>query len=121
MTISRWFTVGFGIIQIGIATQAKHLDETVVNNALKIAGFSAGLLLGIFALGVFSRRAGQASALIGAGAGLALLCYVQFIGPGHGLTIAWPWLALIGSVTTFGCGELVAFFVPKETRSSKQS
>ena len=118
MTISRWFTVGFGIIQIGIATQAIHLEETVVRNALTIAGFSAGLLLGIFTLGVFSRRAGQTSALVGAGAGLAVLSYVQFIGPGHGLTIAWPWLALIGSVTTFSCGELVALFVPKDKERS---
>ena len=45
---------------------------------LAIAGFSAGLLLGIFALGVFVPRADQSSALWGLLLGLAALLAVKF-------------------------------------------
>ena len=55
LTISRWMTGGFGVVQIGIGVWAIRLEATVVGNALTIAGFSAGILLGIFSLGVFSR------------------------------------------------------------------
>lgn len=119
LKFSRWSTVIFGIGQIGIGIWAITLDDTVVDNALTIAGFSAGLLLGIFCLGVLSRRAGQAAALTGATAGLAVLLIVQFILPNTGLKIAWPWLALIGSTTTIVVGELTAVFFPCVERLEK--
>ena len=120
LSISRWSTVMFGFVQIGIGVWAITLKKTVVANALTIASFSAGILLGIFSLGVLSRRAGQAAALTGASAGLAVLLFVQFIAPyspTFGWQIAWPWLALIGSATTFVVGELTAVFFPKAERS----
>lgn len=118
LLFSRWATVGFGVVQIGIAIQAVNLEATVVRNALTIAGFSAGLLLGVFLLGVLSHRAGQAAALTGAFCGLTVLIFVQFIAPGLGLKIAWPWLALIGATTTFAVGQLVAVFVPVKTEGN---
>ena len=117
LKISKRLTVVFGILQIGIAICATSLQQTVVSNALSIAGFSAGILLGVFSLGVISRRAGQLSALTGAAAALAVLSIVHF-GPMY-ITwlapwkVAWPWLALIGSSTTFAVGETIAFLVPQ--------
>ncbi len=113
LQISRGLTIVFGILQIGVGIWAMSLEATVVNNALTIAGFSAGLLLGIFSLGILSRRAGQAAALSGATAGLVVLLYLQFLAPRHGVIIAWPWLALIGGLTTFLVGEAVALFLPR--------
>jgi SSS family transporter len=113
LTFSRWMTVGFGAVQICIGIWAITLEATVVRNALTIAGFSAGLLLGIFSLGVLSRRAGQAAALTGAFAGLAMLLFVQFKAPDYGWNIAWPLLAVIGSVTTYVVGEATAVIYPR--------
>lgn len=112
LSLSRWFTVGFGVLQIAIGILAISLADAVVNNALTIAGFSAGLLLGIFSLGVLTRRASQASALGGALAGVAVLVVVQFFlkTPDYKPLVAWPWLALIGSVTTFSVGMIISFF-----------
>lgn len=111
--VTRAMTVFFGIVQIGIGIWAKQLSNTVVNNALSIAGFSAGLLLGIFALGVLTRRAGQAAALIGVTVGLAVLLFVKFGAPGFGWKIAFPWFALIGATATFLVGNVVAWFTPR--------
>ncbi|MEQ9408692.1 MAG: sodium:solute symporter [Fuerstiella sp.] len=115
LNMSRGLTILFGLLQIGIGISAMALTDTVVNNALTIAGFSAGLLLGVFSLGVLSPRAGQASALTGMLAGAVVLIAVQFFlkSPEGNPVVAWPWLALIGSVTTYVTGLLVAVFVPK--------
>jgi len=113
LRLSRWLTVVFGVVQISIGIWAITLEETVIHNALTIAGFSAGILLGVFSLGVLSRRAGQTAALTGAIAGLAILLFVQFKAPDLGWKVAWPWLAVIGSVTTCVVGETVAVIWPR--------
>lgn len=105
LSLTRWLAVLFGLVQIGIGIWAGTFEETVINNAMTIAGYSSGLLLGIFGLGVLTRKVGQTSALSGAVVGLAVLLTVQFGLPLWGIKIAWPWFALIGSSTTFisGC------------------
>ena len=105
---SRLLTVFFGLIQIGIGIAGKYLAEPVVNNVLAIAGFTAGLLLGVFALGAFTRSVGQRGAFVGLTFGLAVLIGVLF-----GTEIAWAWYAAIGAVTTFGTG-LIASRLLKE-------
>ncbi len=42
VAISKRLTVVFGVIQIGIAIGAQYLVQSVVNDALAIAGFAAG-------------------------------------------------------------------------------
>jgi SSS family transporter len=112
--VTRGLTIAFGVLQIGIGIWAKSFDESVVKNALTIAGFSAGLLLGIFALGTLTRRAGAASALIGGAIGLGVLSVVQFGSAWHGIKVAFPWLALIGAATTFIVGSVVAWIRPQQ-------
>jgi Na+/proline symporter len=113
LTVTRWITVGFGLIQIAVGIAAATFDSTVVSRALTIAGYSAGLLLGVFVLGVATRRVGQGAALVGAAAGLAALLVVQFVLPARGLTIAWPWYALIGSAVTFAVGLAASLVLPR--------
>ncbi len=111
VAISRRLTIVFGIVQICIAIGAQYLVESVVKGALAIAGFSAGLLLGVFALGVITRSVGQRAALVGMLGGLIVLAGVTF-----GTSIAWPWYAVIGSLTTFGIGFVVSGIVDEEER-----
>jgi solute:Na+ symporter, SSS family len=103
-SLTRWLSIGFGVLQVGIGILATGLSATVVQSALTIAGYSAGLLLGLFLLGVATRKVSQSSALQGAVIGLICLLCVQFVLPLEsvgGIRIAWPWFALIGSATTF--------------------
>lgn len=98
---SRTFTVAFGLVQIAVGIGASHLSSSVVSDALAIAGFTAGILLGIFALGVLTRRTKQTDALAGLIAGIVVLTLVKFLTP-----VAWTWYAIIGAVTTFTVGYL---------------
>ena len=127
--VTRGLTIAFGVLQTAIAIWAQYLAQTVVQNALIIAGFSAGLLLGVFALGVLTRRAGQAAALVGAAFGLGVLCFVQFGIPllvkqkylTADYLVAFPWLALIGASATFVVGWIVSWFVPARVVSEGAS
>ena len=71
------------------------IDVVVVGNALTIAGFSSGILVGLFALGVFTKRTYQTAALGGAAIGLITMLFLQFGLPNvpGGFKLAFPWLA----------------------------
>jgi SSS family transporter len=113
LALSRWLTAGFGLVQVVVGIAAAGVDASVVSRALTIAGWSAGLMLGVFLLGVATRRVGQGAALVGAACGALALATVQFVLPGRGLTIAWPWFAAIGAVTTFAAGVAAASVIPR--------
>ena len=107
LKLTRGLAIGFGALQVGIGIWATTFDATVVSNALTIAGYSAGLLLGMFSLGVMSQRVTQASALSGALYGLIVHLSVQFLLPQmttNQIRVAWPWYALLGCTTTIAIG-----------------
>lgn len=105
VTISRGLTVVFGVIQIGVGIAAQHFASHVVNDVLAIAGFTTGILLGVFLLGVLTQRVGQTAALAGMFVGIATVTYIKFQ-----TELAWPWYAAVGATATFSAG-LVASFV----------
>jgi SSS family transporter len=100
----RWATAGFGILQVSIAAfvGASGTTEATVFNVLKIAGFAAGPVLGLFLLAVTAptvrQNAATAGFIIGAG-GLSLIAL--------GTDLYWPWYAAVGSLLTW----LAAFTV----------
>ena len=103
LRLSRLLTLVFGVLQIGLAIAAIQLERSVIDNALSIAGFSSGILVGVFALGVLTQRVGQVSAMIGMLEGTMVLCMVKFWTP-----IAWPWYAPIGAAATISFGLIAS-------------
>ncbi len=111
---SRILTVVFGLVQIGIGIAGMYLATAVVNDVLAIAGFTSGLLLGVFALGVLTTRVGQRGALLGLLGGLVVMLGIKF-----GTQIAWTWYAAIGSLTTFGTGWVASRLLGEEQGGGK--
>lgn len=108
LVASRTMTVLFGVVQILVGIAASRISRSVVNDALAIAGFTAGILLGVFALGVLTRRVRQPGALFGLLCGLAVLTAVNFA-----TRIAWPWFAVIGATCTFAAGYAYTLIFPR--------
>ena len=67
-----------------------------------------GGLLGAFALGVFTRRPGQRSAIVGIADGIGTVTLLRD-------QMAWPWYVLVGSTVTFVTGSLVGLTEPRRT------
>jgi solute:Na+ symporter, SSS family len=108
LLVSRMMTVLWGGVLTAVAFGARRLEDNVVNNALAIASFVSGILLGVFLLGVLTRRVGQRSALVGVLAGISAVSYAKF-----GTPLAWPWFALVGSSTVFAVGLAASFVLPE--------
>jgi SSS family transporter len=99
LRVSRVMTVVWGCVLTAVAFGARRLEDNVVNNALAIASFVSGILLGLFLLGILTRRVGQSAALAGVLAGVSAVTFAKFGSP-----LAWPWFALVGSFTVFTVG-----------------
>lgn len=92
-------TLAWGVVLILIALAAQHIERSVLELALTIASVPYGCMLGIFLLGVLTKRTSGAAATAGAVAGLAVLFAVM------GLTsVAWTWYVTIGTCVTFAVG-----------------
>jgi len=107
MRVSRVMTVVWGLVLTAVAFGARRLENNVVENALTIASFVSGILLGLFLLGILTRRVGQTAALAGALAGIAAVSAVAFATP-----LAWPWFALVGASTVFAVGLTASYVFP---------
>lgn len=104
--LSRILTVVFGIVQIGVGIAADDFADNVVGDVLAIAGFTTGIILGVFFLGIFTQRVSQRAALFGLVGGIAIMTAIKFMTP-----IAWPWFTIIGSAATFGLGYAASIVV----------
>jgi Na+/proline symporter len=107
MRISRGLTAVWGVVLTAVAFGATRLRNNVVVNALAIASFVTGILLGVFLLGILTRRVGQSAALVGMIAGVAAVSFSKF-----GTDLAWPWYALVGSSTVYAVGLAASYLVP---------
>jgi solute:Na+ symporter, SSS family len=112
LTLARVATVVWGVVLLGIGIMARQWGS-VLEAGLAIASIPFGALLGLYLLGVLTRRVGEAHAIFGMMAGLATITYVRF-----GTTIAWTWYVLIGTLATFGCGYLASLVLPGASLSS---
>ena len=108
LRVVRVLTVIFGAIQIGVGIAGQWVRSSVVSSVLGIAGFTTGIVLGVFFLGIFARRVGERAALAGLVTGLACMTAIFF-----GTDLAWPWFALFGSAITFAAGFGASFVWPR--------
>jgi SSS family transporter len=99
---ARVSTVIWGAILFGVALVARNWGS-VLQAGLSIASVIYGGLLGVFFLGVLTRRVGELSAMIGMLTGLAVMILIRFE-----TSIAFTWYVLIGTAATMAAGFVVS-------------
>ncbi len=97
---ARLATVAWGGVLLGVALLARNWGS-VLEAGLGIASIIYGSLLGVFLLGLLTRKATETGAMFGMSAGLAITLYVRIFTP-----IAWTWYILIGTAVTFAVGYI---------------
>ena len=97
--LGRLATVGWALVLFGLAVLALHRVGRVVEVGLQIASVAYGALLGVFLLGVLTRRANQRGAMLGMICGLAMELYLW-----GWSQVAFTWWVAIGTCATFGTG-----------------
>ena len=60
MRVSRQATIGWGIVQLGVALGAQWMDRSVLDAGLAVLSFASGAVLGAFLLGTLMPRVARA-------------------------------------------------------------
>ena len=106
LAAGRAFTLAWtGLLVLGaVAFVGLSRESAAVEVALAVASMVYGGLLGVFALGVLTRKVGQAGAVAG------LLCGVGVVACVWGLwrdAVAWPWFTPLGLAAAVAAGLVV--------------
>jgi SSS family transporter len=109
MRLSRLATFGFAIVLFSLAVFSLHKAGRVVEVGLQIASVAYGALLGVFLLGVLTKRANQRGAMVGMLFGFSMDLYLW-----HWTHVPWTWWVMIGTIVTFGVGYLSSLLLREQ-------
>jgi Na+/proline symporter len=112
MQLSRLATIFFAIVLFGLAVLSLHRAGRVVEVGLQIASVAYGALLGVFLLGVLTKRANQSGAIIGMLFGFGTELYLWRA------QVPWTWWVVIGTAVTFAIGYICSSLFASEERAS---
>jgi SSS family transporter len=99
MRLSRLSTILWALVLFALAVLALGKVSRVVEVGLQIASVAYGALLGVFLLGVLTRKANQRGAMVGMLFGFGAELYLWL-----GTRVPWTWWVMIGTIVTFGVG-----------------
>ena len=127
LTISRGLTLFWGVVFVLFAGVFEDTQNPIVELGLAIASFTYGGLLGVFMLGLLTKRTRQADAVIAFAFTIIFMVCVIFgvwYSPQEGWVfvfnpsdavkaagglrpIGWPWYTVIGTLATLAIGSLL--------------
>ena len=96
--LSRLATFLWAMVLFGLAVLALQRVGRVVEVGLQIASVAYGALLGVFLLGVLTKRANQRGVMVGMLFGFSVELYLW------GTYVPWTWWVMIGTTVTFAVG-----------------
>ncbi len=112
--LSRLATLFWAAVLFVLAVLSLHKVSRVVEVGLSIVSVAYGALLGVFLLGVLTRRANQNGAIVGMICGFAVELYIWL-----GTRVPWTWYVAIGTIVTFTVGYIVSLLIaPKQPHTA---
>lgn len=99
LRLSRISTFFWALLLFGLAVLSLHKVARVIEVGLTIASVAYGALLGVFLLGVLTRRANERGSMVGMLFGFGVNLYLWL-----GTKVPWTWYVPIGTVVTFATG-----------------
>jgi Na+/proline symporter len=109
LTVSRGLTLLWGMAQTAVALIAVQVasNRSVIDQVLSVAGFTTGIVLGLFLLGQARRPVSSTAALVGMVAGFLAVLGLWLPTNWDMTVVAWPWYAPVGALTTVGVALLI--------------
>jgi SSS family solute:Na+ symporter len=108
LRISRWVTVFWGIALTLLAIISRKV-ESVLEAGLTIASITYGSMLGVFLLGVLTKKASEKGSILGMAVGLVSMLFIWYFS-----TIAFTWYVLIGTAITFVTGYTTSLYFSRQ-------
>jgi Na+/proline symporter len=114
LLLSKVLTLVWGVAQIAVALGALWLGsiDNIITQVLTVAGFTTGMILGLFLLGSMKRPVGSRAALLGLLAGFLAVLATWLPSLWGQRLLAWPWYAPVGTIVTVVVAMAVERFRP---------
>jgi SSS family transporter len=109
LRLARYSTVLWGVVLFVIGWIAQGWGS-VLEAGLTIASVLYGALLGVFVLGMLTKRVGENAAMLGMAASMLTMIYIKTATP-----IAFTWYVMIGTAVTFSVGYLASFVMTESS------
>ncbi|MGB7068886.1 MAG: sodium/solute symporter [Pyrinomonadaceae bacterium] len=113
LKLARYITLGYGVIVTALAFVVSALG-TILQASNTIFGLVGGPLLGLFLLGMLSKRANSKGAFLGWLAGFLVLMPIVYL-----TKVSFLWYGLIGCLVTWGLGWVFSLLLSDRTKSLK--
>lgn len=111
---ARLITVGYGVLVMGLAFGVSKMKGNLVESVNTVIGLIGGPLLGMFFLGMFTRRADTRGALFGGLAGFSTLLGLYlyqlgvFTSQAPAQVVSFIWFSLLGCLVTMAVGLITS-------------
>ena len=115
LSIAKKSTVVWAVVLFLIGWVARSWGS-VLEAGLSIASILYGALLGVFLLGLLTRRTGEIGAMTGMVASLLVMFFVK-----TQTSIAWTWYVMIGTAVTMSVGYLTSLIVRDSPSQQEQT
>jgi SSS family transporter len=99
LRLSRVATFFWALALFALAVLSLHKVSRVIEVGLSIASVAYGALLGVFLLGVLTKRATERGSMVGMLFGFSVELYLWL-----GTKVPWTWYVAVGTVVTFAVG-----------------
>jgi Na+/proline symporter len=108
MAVAAW-----ALILFALALIARHGGK-VLEVGLSILSVAYGALLGVFLLGVLTRRTSERGAMVGMICGFTVNLYLWL-----GTNVPFTWYVALGSSTTFVVGYVSSWMMPRTSATHR--
>ncbi len=107
LAMARMWTLIWGGLATALAIVLGAWGKGLMEKSVSVASWFSGPLLGIFLLGMITRRANARGTLIGAAVGFPVVVLIAFK-----TDVTWLWYNAIGTLVTFVVGYVASFLLP---------
>ena len=114
LRVARRATIGWGVVQVGVAVGAQWMARSVLDNGLAVLSLASGPVLGAFLVGVLTTRVRTGAMLAGMAAGIVVLAVVWSRG-----SVAWTWYAAVGAATTAAVAVIAQAVMTGKSRNMR--
>lgn len=110
-TVSKWYTLGWGLFCIGVAMFASNIGNSLIEAVNILGSLFYGTILGIFLVAFYLKRAGGNAVFIAALITELIIILLFILSENNVISLGFLWLNAIGAVLVVLFAAIIQAFI----------